>query len=290
MSTTHNHPGSRNIPRNSVIQRVEAHEPKNTSILHINSFDRVDTTKYSDPRFQTTGDIMKADIAKIAVNEVDISYNIPNINSQNNVIKFQLGPPPAIPTTYTFVIPSRFYTVPDLMTTITGLLTAASAATFTLSNPTHGLYGIKCDEPFRFISSSHLDRAECLSGLIITEAFSDVIMSVIAEGLYTRYLDFLSVDIRENQVLPNLFTANNTYGTINHFYRHYIEDGTTPFREVKQIVNLSYVPTSPKTKKIFKMQVFNQFGDLVYSPPVAFGGETYDVEFLKYSLKLSITT
>lgn len=297
----HNHPGSSGIPKFSNVQRVESHDSKNISILHIDSMDRLPITDYSAPRFSSNNDIVKNDIVKMAVSEISIYYNIPNINVTNNTISFEssLG---LVGTIYTVTIPTGFYDVPTLMAEIVVQLNSVSAASdlkFTLTTNLSNTYLISSEKVgggvglFKLLSSSHIDRAESLSGLYPTLArISSQLVS--PQGLYTRYIDFLSVDIRENQVLPNLFTKDLNYGIINHFYRYYIKDGTTTFSDIKEIKNLSYVPTEPKTKQIFELQLYNQYGDRIYSPVFSFGTgvnkQTVNTDLLKYSLKISIAT
>lgn len=285
----HTYTGNQNVGVDDEVQKVEIHVPPHLALLHVDSIDRLPFTTYSNPRFEINSEIIRRTVNKIAMSEITVSSNIPNLNDTNLDISFE-----SAMGIFNVTLTAGFYTVPDLMTHIVDTLntvTVASGLFWNVTNAYGNYYNIFVigGTSFRFLSSSHIDRAEPLSGLLITENFIDQ-QFISADGQYTRYIDFVSSDFRESQILENLFTKDYRYNIINHFYRYnIIQSGDVPYTDKVQIKNLSYSSVRSKEKNIITMQLYNQFGDLLFSPVVNYGGESFNIDIFKYQLKLSIS-
>lgn len=282
----HNYTGNQKVQIGDEVLKVESHSPPHLGIVHIDSMDRLEYTTYSTPRFEIGGEIIRRTINKLALSEIQIFSNIPNVNEQNTNIRFETAT--GIHSVDLFV---QYYTVPDLMAHIItrlNTLSGVSNVVFSLINLYGNFYKITGTLGFKFLSSSHVDRAEPLSGIYITDNFV-IDLFVSADGLYTRYIDFLSSDLKESQILENLFTKDYAYSIINHLYRYDIIEGTKPYSDKLQIKNLSYSSVRSKERNILSLTLYNQFGDLLYSPTIQYNNQKVNIDVFKYSLKLSVS-
>lgn len=287
IANRHTYTGNQNVGKLDTIQKVESHSPPHLSELHVDSTDRLAFTTYAAPRFEVNSEIIRRSVNKMAMSEITIHSNIPNVNGQNLTIRFEsdVG-------SHEVDLITGFYTVPELMDHIVlRLNTVSGASLLTFSaTPIYGnLYNISAvGGNFRFLESTHITRAEPLSGLHVTDIRVNSLL-VNADGLYTRFIDFISTDFKESQILENLFTKDYDYSIINHFYRYDILDGTKPYNDKLQIKNLSYSSIRNKDKNILTMALYNQFGDLIYAPKITYGTQTFIIDIFKYELKLSIS-
>lgn len=284
----HTYTGNQGQNPKDNIQKVEIHNPPHISILHVDSMDKLEFTTYANPRFEVNSEIMRRGINKIAMSEITVHSDIPNLNDRNLTIKFESGM-----GVFEVDLITGFYEVSDLMDHIVlrlNTVTGASGLTWQIQNLYGNFYNISTvGGNFKFLSSSHIDRAEPLSGLLITDNFVSQ-QFVSAGGLYTRYVDFVSTDFKESQILENLFTKDYKYNIINHFYRYDMQSGSAPFQDRIQVRNLSYSSVRSKERNIITLELFDQFGDLLFAPKITFENNDYLIELFKYELKLSIST
>jgi hypothetical protein len=279
----HTYAGDQGIDFSDNIMKVESHPVPHISLLHIDSTDRVPFTTYAKPRFEIGADIISRHVNKIAMSDISISSNIPNVNPQNSNISFETPS-----NGWSVELTTGFYTVPDLIAHIISTLntiSGASGLTFVATQEFGNCYKIEVGvgDSFKFVSSSHIDRAEPLSGLYITNDFVNSI-KVSADGLYTRFIDFISRDVRDSQIIENLFTKDYSFSVLNHFYRYDVITGDKPYVDKIQISNLSYNTVRNKEKNIIDLEVYNQFGDLIYSPVMTYGTQTVNIEIFKYKI------
>lgn len=284
----HTYSGNQGVSDQDTMLKVECHQPPHISLIHIDSNDRLPFTTYANPRFEIGSDIIARHVNKIAVSDISLSSNIPNINIHNLNIRFE-----SITGIHDVDLTTGFYTVPQLMLHIQtrlNTLTGASGLTFSIVQEFGNYYNVSVNVglTFKFLTSSHIDRAEPLSGLYITDDFVNSI-KVSADGLYTRFIDFISADIRDSQIIENHFTKDYTFSVLNHFYRYDVLVGDKPYVDKIQITNLSYATVRQKEKNIISMEVYNQFGDLLYSPVINYGIQTVNIELFKFKFKLSIS-
>lgn len=263
------------------------------ALLLISSDDRLPDTLYNNAQFVNTSDIVKQQIREIGLKSFHIENSIQNINQRNDNITFHSD---VSGLDHNVSIPNFNYQVPALMTTIQASLNSVSGAsliTFTITQINLSQYSVSATGAFRFLSSSHIDRASPLSGLFIT-VNSTTLMTVIARGIYSRYIDVLIGGLKVGQVLENTFTTNTKFNNFQHLYRinmaAYTDQNVTK-NEVtldRDIENIHYTDIRSRNLKEITIELFDEFGDILFAPTQILGGDIYQINYLKYLFVISL--
>ncbi len=262
----------------------------NESLLFIDSSDRLSDTLYNAASYQDTSGLVKQQITHVGMKSYHFDNLIPNINDRNNVITFWSDVDAA---EFSATIPNGNYTIAALMTAIQVALNAAgSAVTFTLAVVpvgSLGEYTVTGNNLFRFVSSSHIDRARPCSGLFITDS-SILSQTVIARGLYSRYIDVLISNLKEGQVLSNTFSKTTKFNNFSHLQRIILhpQEDKAESTVTREIYSIHHTRIRPRNVVDLIIDLYDEFGDLVHAPVQNLGGDNYGIDYLKYLFTISL--
>lgn len=272
--------------------KVEVHPNAHSSLLNIHSSDRLSNTTYADAQYTIGGLIMESKVNKVALSEYRFRYCIPNINKRNDTISFLSSNTGAV--VHTTVLVTNHYNIPDLMAhleTQLNLLTGASGLTFTVTEVFDCNYSVEAGGgTFRFVSSTHVDRASPCTGIFATAGLISG-MDVVVGGQYTSYLDITMDQMRDAQIIQNSFTKDNIFAVIDHIYR--VPVTQTPdnvFEDMNILIkNLNYIAIRNKDISNLRVKIYDQFGELIYSPVELLASEIFNIPLIKYSIKFSMS-
>jgi len=263
----------------------------NESQLYLSSDDREPGNLVNNSLYDNTSDIIRQQITHIGLKDYYIESNIPNVNPQNNVITF-FSSSSGLNHTVSIVLGS--YSSPDLMTAIITALntvTGASGLTFSVVL-VHGItYDLSsAGGNFIFLSSTHIDRARPLSGLFTTENPSNV-MRVVVRGHYTRYIDIIIDDAKTGSVLSNSFTKQTKFSDMGHLHRIVLVDELDKKNTLivrNEVNTIHYTRIRKRNIKTLRVELFNEFGDLLESPVQLLGSDPYAIDYFKYLFTFSL--
>lgn len=272
--------------------KVEIHHNAHTSILNVNSEDRTAGSTYASAHFQIGGEILQSKINKLALYYYRLDYCISNINERNNIISFFSTNSAA---EHTVTLTPGHYAIDALVNEIITQLNsvdASSGLTFDKDILTECTYNItSTGGDFRFLPSSHINRAGPCSGLFSTLAPTNN-MIITVGGEYTKYIDVVIPAFRDAQILENSFTKDNTFPTNGHMVRIDIsptEEDSVYKIESSLVFNLNYVSIRNKELSTLDVFIYDQFGEPIYSPAQEIGGSVYNIPLMKYLFKFSIS-
>lgn len=257
----------------------------NESLLFVDSNDRLEDTLYNEAHYKNGSGLVKQQISHIGLKSYHVENLIPNINERNNSITFWSD---VAASNFTVVLANGNYSVVDMMTLIeTALNTVSgpSSVTFTIAAVTLGSseYIVSGTNLFRFVSSSHIDRAASTSGLFVTTG-STTVMTVVARGLYTRYVDVLISNLKQGQVLENTFSKVGNLNNFSHVQRIVLTGGIVD-REIRTI---HYTRVRPRNVTDLVINLVDEYGDSLYAPVQNLGGDNYQVDYFKYLFTISL--
>lgn len=278
------------------VSHVETHS-KIRSRLFINSEERLTNTGYDEARYFSGSSIIKSPITKIGLESFKMSIAYPNVNSRNNVITF-FSSVSAI--NHSVTLDTAFYTIPDLMTEIQAKLnsvTGASGLTFTITVFPGSLNSFEitvAGGSYRFVSSSHIDRARPLSGLFAFPTVTNQPVVVVSLGFYTRFIDVVCNDLRDGIHLPNLFSGENTISNSGHIFRIFVDDYTEAGvnklyvnKDVKLPI-IQYSSFRPKQLQNLSITLTDEFNEALFSPDQTVGGLTQNIKYVDYFLTFAL--
>lgn len=285
----HNVTGFLNQSPGDKALKVEVHPNAHTSLLNVYSEDRTTNSTYARADYEIGAEILQSKVNKLALSSYDLRYCISNINPRNDTIIFFSS---FSALQHTVIIPNEHYTVNGLiMAIVTALnsVTGASGLTFSFDPLGACTYDLKsAGGDFQFISSSHIDRAGPCSGLFITSApVSSQIVFIGAQ--YANYLDVIIENFRDAQILKNSFTKDNTFPINGHMFRITINQTDEYVSITEEVKNLNFVSIRNKELTTLQILLYDQFGDLVFSPCQTLGGEVFNIPLIKYEMKFDIS-
>ena len=287
----HNIAGTQNSS-NDTFMKVETHPNSHISLLNVYSEDRLTNSTYASASYSTGGEILTSNINKLALFSYDFRYCISNINARNNVISFMSSN--TGPTVHSVTLTSGHYTRDTLMAHITfklDTLTGVTGLTFTAGLLSDCVYLISsAGGDFRFVSSSHMDRAAPCSGLIITASLINS-MVVTVGGQYTNYIDVTIDKLRDAQIIGNSFTKDNVFPILDHMFRIPISqpEGSAYVLQREQLYNLNYVSIRNKQLTTLNIALYDQFGELIFSPIQPLGNDQYNIPLITYEMKFTMS-
>lgn len=252
------------------------------SILYIDSDERL-----SGPTNNATyrsEEIMRQEVARLAVNKVHIRYNIPTINLNNAVVTFFST---ASGLEHTVVLNEGYYTPATLMTELQTQLNTVSGAslitfTTTLLTGSTTTYTISATGTFRFLPSSQVDRGLPCTGLFpMTVASASI--TVVAKAFYTSYLDFCITSLKEGQTRANTFSHYTKFPNSAHLFRQHINIDRGVYDDIiidQEVHNLHYNKVRRRKLSELTVEVYDEFGDLFY--------ENSEISYVSYALEISL--
>jgi hypothetical protein len=288
----HNIAGVLNESPDDKYLKVETHANGHTSLLNIYSGDRNSNTTYASAQYSIGGEILQSKVNKTALFSYNMTYCIPNINFRNGIVKFYSNS--GLGSTHSVVIVENHYSVADLMTALTTALNTESGSSG-LTFSTNKLWGCvyrltSVGGGFRFLSSSHVDRAAPCTGIFITQTeTTSMLLNVGAQ--YTNYADIVIEQLRDAQILQNSFTKDNIFPVVDHVFRIPIfqPDGLALIYIDEQIKNLNHVVIRNKQINNLTVNIYDQFGELIFSPTQTIGAQVFNIDLLTYDLKFAIS-
>lgn len=280
------------------VQKVETHS-KVRSRLFVNSDERLVNTGYDRAQYNSGSSIIKTEVKKIALESYRIDISYPNVNSRNDTITFFSN---ISGTTHTVVLDSAYYTISSLITEIQAKLNSVTGSsgltfTFTLFPGSTDTYELICaGGSYNFLSSSHIDRSASLSGLFATPSLigPGTIMTIVAHGFYTRFIDVVIDSLKDGIHLENLFSSDNTISNTGHVYRipvtEYTEAGVNKLFVSKDVLLPEIQFSSFRSKKLNQITVglYDEFNELLFSPDQTIGGVTQNIKYVDYGLVFSL--
>lgn len=282
---------------NDHVSKVETHS-RIKSRLFINSSDRLTNTGYDNAQFQSGSSIIKTPISKIGFESYKIDISYPNVNSRNKVITFFSA---ASGLQHTVTLDEAYYTSADLINEIQTQLNSVSGAslisfTFTPIPGSLNAYELVATGNYRFLPSTHIDRAEPLSGLFATPTDIPALQPVfiVAKGFYTRFIDVVIDSLKDGIHVENTFSADNTISNTGHVYRipvtEYTDAGLNKLFVSKDVLLPVIQYSSFRTKKLdqITVQLFDEFNDRLYSPDNPVPGTVQNIKYVDYLFTFSL--
>ena len=255
------------------------------SLLYIDSDERITSESDTVSRaFYKSNEIFRAEVHQIGVSKIHVKYNVPTINPRNNIISFfstNSG------LTHSVTLVDGYYSPTTLMAHIqTQLNTVAGASltTFTIAlvAGSNNTFLITATGTFRFVDSSHLARAAPCSGLRITTSTVSS-MTTIAKGFYTSFLDITCPDLKEGMTRGNTFSADTGFSNTQHLVRQHVNGFADLYSDItvdKDIHIIHYNKVRQRRVTELTIEVFDEFGDLVYAPD--------NILYISYSMEISL--
>ena len=287
----HNNAGDLNQAPNDKALKVEVHPNSHTSLVNVYSEDRLSNSTYSQARYSIGGEILQSKVNKLAMFSYDMRYNVPNINSRNNIITFFST---ASGLNHTVTLDEEHYLRAALMIEIRSKLNTVSGAsllTFSEVETFDSVYELSAvGGSFRFLSSSHIDRAAPCSGLLKTTGNVSS-MLVVVGAQYTDYIDVVIESFRDAQILQNSFTKDNIFPSTGHMFRIPIDqfDSDAYCFHREQFFNLNFVTIRNKQLNTLEISLYDQFGELVYTPTQQLANQVFNIPLIKYEMKFTIS-
>lgn len=151
---------------------------------------------------------------RLAVTEVRLEFNSPNVNPRNNKIIFIDNPG----TSHTITVPENFYTPVELASALqSALTTAIPAQTWTVAFSANA-FSIESDEDFQFVPFQYQTIDQSLKGLFFLMGFSPAeafiddtehFGTIFPPMTYTRYVDVCSRQLTQYQKVKDNSTREN---------------------------------------------------------------------------------
>jgi len=272
----------------SKVSKLSDNIPHHESILHIDRNDAV-AGFYNDLRYENTSDVVRQQISHIGVKSYYFDVNIPNVNTSNNIVSFVTSTSGGSVS----LVPG-FYTVPQLMAHLQvrlNSLSGSSFVTFTVTSIGNGRWTVVGTNGFRFLPSTHLNKAAPLTGLFVTPDLTTT-MTVVARGVYTRYIDVTIDELKTGQVLINTFSKNRQFSDFGHLIRVPIYNpltlvSNTEFVVDEDIDNIHYSRVRKRNLKSFQIRLYDEFGELLDVETQNIAGTDYEVSGVDYKMTIS---
>ena len=244
-------------PTRQIDEGITIRMPATANLL-IDSLDKTAGATTGDFTISKSQNLFNGLMNRFAIQEVVMSWGIPNVASYwgNNTIKVTIG---GTPTTYT--IPDGFYTISDLLYTISvGLTSAVGTTTFTISVPTTAAPGpVKLVGTNAFVIvwdstlNNQLSRMLFASAqLNTTAATSYSIISPLIQG--TPYVDIVCNQISVNQSLKDASSSVSSRDVLNRWYFAY--DNNVGLADALGFpVSMGYVPFTLRRASPYPKQI-----------------------------------
>ena len=249
------------------IERVEIHPNTNSNILTITSNSRTSGT--NSRSIYESNLLLKGNVNKMGISKYFLNYNIPTINSRNNIITITNNI-----NTENIILTDGFYSLSNLMSMVeTRLNTNSLGIVFTITSITDSkFYLLTTNIPFRFLSSSHLDKARSNTGLFLTD---DLItsMTIYPKGLYSSYIDFITPQLRDGANSSNVFTENVKFNNGNHFLRVYYYN----YDKEIELENIIFYDSKKRKISVIEIDLIDEYGEIVIDS---------NIDYIEYNLEL----
>jgi len=274
--------------KNDKAEQVITFPNPQSSNLFISSSEKIDGT-YQLARYRNESKIMDHQVTQTGLKYYRFNYSISNSNPKNNTFIFELE---GLLTTFTATMPTENYiTVPDLMDELINQLNISAAPdVFSWSTPllNNAIVNLSCTKNFKFLnSSSAVNSGFSLYGIQSSNNFtSGLQMSILPELQYTKYIDMLISEIKNDEILNTSFSQSQNFSNTSHLHRIYIDEVVSLPRIIeREIINIDYFKL--RNRDIFEVSIslFDEYKQPIYSETFSGqNGDIFEIPFIKYEL------
>lgn len=263
------------------VQPVLVYENSRHSKLFLNSHDKLDGT-YANAIYQNNSRLVPGGVTSIGLSRSHLDYRIPNINSRNNIVKFQVSGDVAI-YTGVFATDNRD-TVTEMYTAIVALMNGLKPNTFTFNENIDGTVSLIGSTDYRFLSCSFIDYGRSSHGLYYVTGYVPEIKT-IARLQYTRYIDIGISEIRNGIINNNTFGANKKFSSIDHLTRVFVDEKLTIPRFIdNDIANIEYFTFRDRALTNLEVTLYDEYEKVIWSDVFNINGEFIELPYLSYEL------
>lgn len=278
--------GSQNIKNDEVVQVLNFNNSQQ-SRLFINSNDKTGGN-YARSSYDNKGKLVRQDISQIGFKKIVLNYNIPNINTTNNVFRFAIGE-----GTHTVTVPIGYYpTLQAFMTELASQMSAQGAFTFTYTPNGTGSGVLTCDEDWRWLACIGINNNRP-HGLFYFDG-SHGSQTAIGDMLYTEYIDILISRVKNAQITINTYSQNRPFDNKEHVARIYLPSNVGKIDEFNKIIDnftiVDYFPYRKRQLTQLKIDLYDEYGELLYTKPESINSSNYEIKYLTYNIELSLVT
>lgn len=273
-----------------------------SSDLYIDSSDRT-LGGISKCQFENPNNLMPIQISRIGLKFYDFSFRLPNSHQNNNKYTYLLD---GDLVEKTFTLPVKNYEDPlVLLSDIKAGIESTSSAVITITSYTiYGGYNINSTIPIKFVNCTGISYGANLHGIPYTNGyFQDII--VVPRLFYTRYIDILITEIRDNSVLPHKFSEVKRFSASDHISRIYIphiskidDSDKVISRQLQEFTrenaNINYYSFRHRSVPTFQITLIDEFQielpSITQNISMVNPAQTInsEIELIKYNIVLSI--
>lgn len=276
--------GSQKINTDEVLQVINFPN-SHQSTLYIDSDDK--NGFYNAGTYENPGKLIRQDISQIGVKKVVINYNIPNVNTLNNNFIFSIGE-----AIYNIIVPIGYYAdILEFMTALTIEMNLAQGVTVFsyLTTPFPGGLVASGGTLWAWRVCNGISN-NSLHGLFYFEGSTNS-QTVSGNMLYTEYIDILISRVKDAQITTNTYTSIKPYDTKEHIARIYLDNhGQSGVSEkiITTFENVDYFPYRKRQLTQFKIDMHDEYGNLLYVDSQTISGSSYEIKYLTYEIELSL--
>ena len=257
------------------------------SSLHIDSNSKK-LGDYSSAFYVNSNKIVNKQITKLGINEVDLLYNIGNINESNNLFTFET---PNGTSTIELDI-KNYENITDLANEILTKMNAQqNVFSVIIGDTSFTITGIIT---FRFLHSLGTQNSDC-TGIFSTDSQA-LSIEFFPTLQYTRYLDFVTNNIKDSVITRDTFGSINQFSEKDHFARVFIDSDNSgityaiPRKIVKKYKHIHYFPTNPRDIDDLNIRVYTDKQQPIYLKVNEVGIDMFEVKLLVYGLTFSMSS
>lgn len=276
--------------KNDMADQVITFPNPQSSNLFISSSEKIDGT-YQLARYKNESKLIDHQVTQTGLKYYRFNYSLSNSNPKNNTFFFELE---GILMTWTATMPTEnFITVASLMDELImqlNMFIAPDVFAWTFSPPltNNAIVILSCTKNFKFLdNSSAVNCGFSLYGIQSSNNFtSGLQMSILPELQYTKYIDMLISEIKNDEILNASFSQSQNFDNKNHLYRIYIDDVVTVPRIIeREIINIDYFKL--RNRDIFDIEIslFDEYKTPIYSEVFSGqNGDIFEIPYIKYEL------
>ena len=270
----------------------ERDETRNTTIfdnymrerVYISSDNKQDGT-YADSQYNNNGSIVKRGVSGIGIEHIDMFYSIPNVNGNNNTIRWQEDGGNILTET----LDVGFYNIVELYTAMTDAMTdnAQSMGVYSYDDDNFPTAELKSTVDFKFQECSFINNGDSLTGLYYTDDFESELKS-IPYLLATSYIDIVVSDILNGQIAQSSYGKQQLFNTTQHLARVMVNFSAEHVQHIIKTYDIvNYVPFRHRDIKDLRIQLLDEYNNILWSDTVEHGGTHYELKYLKYFITLN---
>jgi len=253
--------------------------------VYISSDNKMDGT-YSDAEYNNDSSIVKRGVSGIGIEDIDIFYSIPNVNGNNNVIRWQEGLGPQLTATIKI---GHYEDYTALYTEIIDKLNSnpLSNGTYTYEDSDLPSISLKSTISFVFLECNFINNGGSLHGLYYTD-FDILEYKSVPYLLSTSYIDIVISDILNGQIAQSSYGKQQLFNTTQHLARIIVDLNGQPIQHIKKSYEIiNYIPFRHRDIKNINIMLLDENNNILWSSVVSHDGKDYELKYLKYFMTLN---